>query len=70
MAARVGASRETIGRLEHGDPKIGLAVLVRVLGVLGLEADLDLLAGNDDIGRRLQDLELRARSRAPAKRSR
>ena len=64
MAARAGVSRETIVRLEHGDPRVGLAVLVRVLGVLGLEGDLDVLAGQDEIGRRLQDLSLPMRPRA------
>ena len=64
MAARVGVSRETIVRVEQGDPKVGVAVLVRMLGVLGLEADLDLLAASDEIGRRLQDLALPLRSRA------
>lgn len=65
IAARVGVSRETIALLEKGDPRIGLAVLVRALSVLGLEADLDLLAANDEIGKRLQDVELPVRARAP-----
>lgn len=66
LAARVGVSRETIARLERGDPRIGLAVLVRTLTVLGLETDLNLLARTDEIGTRLQELELprRARKRA------
>lgn len=63
MAARVGVSRMTIIRLERGDPNVALGVLTRVLGVLGLEADLDLPAASDEIGRRLQDLELPVRSR-------
>ena len=67
MAARAGVSRETIMRLEHGDPRVALAVLVRVLGVLGLEADLDVLAGQDEIGRRLQDLNLPIRPRGRTK---
>ena len=64
MAARVGVSRPTIARLERGDPRGNLATLVRTLTVLGLDADLDLLAGNDEIGRRLQDLELPRRAHA------
>ena len=63
LAARVGVSRETISRLEQGDAKVSLAVLTRALGVLGLEEDLDLLAANDETGRRLQDLELPLRIR-------
>lgn len=58
MAARVGASRDTLHRLEKGDLSIGLSVLVRYLGVLGLEADLDLIARDDELGRRLQDIAI------------
>lgn len=68
LAARVGVSRETIARLERGDSRVSLAVLVRTLTVLGLEADLDLLAGIDEIGTRLQDLELPRRARRRAAR--
>lgn len=64
LAARVGVSRETISRLEQGDARVSLAVLTRVLGVLGFEEDLDLLAGKDELGQRLQDLELPSRPRA------
>lgn len=58
MAARVGVSRPTLRHMEQGDPSVNLSTLARVLTVLGLESDLDLLAGNDAIGKRLQDLEL------------
>ena len=58
MAVRVGASRDTLHRLEKGDMSISLSVLVRYLGVLGLEPDLDRIAADDELGRRLQDLGL------------
>jgi len=64
LAARVGVSRHTIASLEAGDAKVSLAVLTRALGVLGLDGDLDLLAAGDEIGRRLQDLDLPSRPRA------
>ncbi len=64
MAARVDASRITLGRLEKGDLSVSLALLVRVLGVLGLEADLDHVARDDELGKRLQDLTLRRPRRA------
>jgi transcriptional regulator with XRE-family HTH domain len=55
MAERVGVSRMTIYKLERGDLSVGLGILVRALGVLGLDGDLDLLARDDELGRRLQD---------------
>ena len=63
MAARVGVSRETIARLERGQAAVGIGVLLRVLTVLGLDGDLDSVARNDEIGKRLQDLELPRRPR-------
>lgn len=64
LAARTGASRFTLAKLERGDPSVGFGVLLRVLSVLGLEDDLDRIAGDDDLGRRLQDADLgRARRR-------
>lgn len=64
MAARVGVSRMTLRRLEAGDPAVSLATAARALTVLNLESDLDLLAANDEIGKRLQDLALPQRPRA------
>lgn len=55
MAERMGVTRVTLGRLERGDLSVGLGVLVRALGVLGLEEDLAKLAGDDELGRRLVD---------------
>jgi transcriptional regulator with XRE-family HTH domain len=63
MAQRVGVSRMTIYKLERGDLSVGLGILVRALGVLGLDADLDLLARDDELGRRLQDVSLPTRPR-------
>lgn len=65
MAARVGVTRGTLSRLERGDLSTGLGVLANVLSVLGLEEDLDLLARDDELGRRMQDVRLR-RPRRPA----
>lgn len=58
LAERAGISRQTLHKLESGDVSVGLSVLVRVLGVLGLDADIDLLAQDDELGRRLQDAHL------------
>ncbi len=58
MAERAGLSRDTLNRVEKGDPAVSLGTYLRVLRVLGLDSDIDLLAGQDLLGRRLQDLAL------------
>jgi transcriptional regulator with XRE-family HTH domain len=55
MAERMGVTRPTLNRLEQGDLAVGLGVLVRALGVLGLDDDLAKLAADDELGRRLAD---------------
>lgn len=56
LAARADVSVPTIRKLEKGDSTTSLATLARALHVLGLHADLDLVASNDELGRRLQDI--------------
>lgn len=58
MAQRVGISRDTLHRVEKGDPVVGLGTYLRVLRVLGLDADVDRIAADDSLGRKLQDLSL------------
>jgi transcriptional regulator with XRE-family HTH domain len=58
MAERAGISRDTLNRVEKGDPAVSLGTYLRILRVLGLDGDLELLAGEDRLGRKLQDLAL------------
>lgn len=59
MAERMGVSRMTLYSLERGELSVGLGVLVRALGILGLEEDLNGLAADDELGRRLADAAIR-----------
>ena len=56
MAERAGMSRDTLNRLEKGDVSISLAAFMRVLQVLGLADDIDRVARDDVLGRKLQDM--------------
>lgn len=60
---RAGISRMTLYRLEAGSPAIALGTFMRVLSVLSLENDLELIARDDRLGRLLQDQKLPARRR-------
>lgn len=67
FAERLGVSRDTLNRLEKGDPNVALGTYMRALRVLGLDKDLDAVARDDELGRKLQDIEiLRAASRKGA----
>ena len=69
LAERVGISVPTLGKLEAGDPSTSLATMLRVLAVLGMAADIDLLAAQDALGRSLQDNELKRPSPKPPRTS-
>ncbi|GAA0754086.1 hypothetical protein GCM10009107_30200 [Ideonella azotifigens] len=65
VAERASVSRPTLNKVEQGDASVTMGTYLRVLAVLGLEKDLDLLAADDPVGRRLQDAELGVPRRAP-----
>lgn len=57
FAQRVGISRNTLKKVEEGDPTVALGTYLRALRVLGLEEDVNLVAKDDPLGRKLQDLK-------------
>jgi len=58
VAERAGISRSTLWQVEKGVPSVSFGVYAQVLFVLGLEKNIIELAGNDILGRKLQDAEL------------
>lgn len=58
FAERIGVSRDTLHRLEKGDATIAIGTYARALRVLGLDEDIDRIAVDDELGRKLQDLSL------------
>jgi len=69
VAKRAGIARGTLYRVEEGDAGVSLATYASVLRVLGLQGDLDLVARDDVLGRKLQDLRLPTRKVAPRRAS-
>ena len=65
VAERSGITRRTLQRVEQGNPAVALGIYARVMQALGLVEDLAALARDDALGRRLQDLDLPIRKRAP-----
>ena len=68
-AERAGISRATLWSVEKGSPSVSIGIYAAVLHSLnGMDKDLLHIARDDDLGRKLQDLELPIRRRAPQKR--
>ena len=67
VAERANIARTTLWAIEKGLPNVALGSYVQVLFVLGLEKDLLRLAGDDPLGRKLQDAKLLVKERAPKK---
>jgi transcriptional regulator with XRE-family HTH domain len=61
VAGRAGISRSTVYKVEAGDAGATMGTYLRVLAALSLEKDLDALAADDKVGRKLQDLALTRR---------
>ena len=67
VAERANIGRTTLWSIEKGSPNVALGFYAQVLLVLGLEKDLLKLAGEDPLGRKLQDAKLLVKERAPKK---
>jgi transcriptional regulator with XRE-family HTH domain len=63
IAQRAGITRKTLYRVERGEAAVSLGIYARVLQALRLEGDLALIAVDDVLGRKLQDLNLAPRPR-------
>jgi transcriptional regulator with XRE-family HTH domain len=67
VAERAGISRPTLSAIEKGVPGVSIGLYIQVLFVLGLAEDLLKVANDDILGRKLQDIGLVTKKRAPKK---
>jgi transcriptional regulator with XRE-family HTH domain len=67
VAERANTTRPTLRSIEQGSGSVTIGIYAQVLFVLGMEKDLLKLAGDDPLGRRLQDAKLLVKERAPKK---
>lgn len=66
LAERAGMSRTTLRKIENGDSGVTFGAYASVLFCLGFEEDLLLIAKDDVLDRKLQDLGLKTpRKRVP-----
>ena len=58
LSSRASISRMTLHRAENGSPAVSMGTYLRILAALHLTDDINLLAKDDKLGRKLQDLDL------------
>ena len=65
VAERAGVSRSTLWKVESGSPAVAMGIYAAVLHALNnMDTDLLLVAKDDAMGHRMQDMDLLARKRA------
>lgn len=64
VAERAGVSRSTLWKVENGNPSVAVGIYAAVLHALNnMDKDLLKIAGDDEPGRKLQDIELLRRGK-------
>ncbi len=63
LADRAGINRKTLRKLEEGDPGVAIGHCLRVLGALSMGEELARVALDDELGRKLQDIETLGRGK-------
>ena len=58
VAERAAIDRSTLYEIEKGSSSVSIGAYFNTLRVLGLQDDFLKLAGDDEYGRKLQDLQL------------
>lgn len=66
VAERAGISRATLWNVEKGSPSVAIGIYAAVLHALNnMDKDLLFVAKDDEFGKKLQDLNMQIRKRAP-----
>ena len=64
VAERAGVSRSTLWKVENGNPSVAVGIYAAVLHALNnMDKDLLKIAGDDELGRKLQDMDLMGKNK-------
>ncbi len=64
VAERAGISRSTLWKVENGNPSVAVGIYAAVLHALNnMDKDLLKIAGDDELGRKLQDIDLMGKNK-------
>ncbi len=64
VAERARVSRSTLWKVENGNPSVAVGIYAAVLHALNnMDKDLLKIAGDDELGRKLQDMDLMGKNK-------
>ena len=64
VAERAGISLSTLWKVENGNPSVAVGIYAAVLHALNnMDKDLLKIAGDDELGRKLQDMDLMGKNK-------
>ncbi len=64
VSERAGVSRSTLWKVENGNPSVAVGIYAAVLHALNnMDKDLLKIAGDDELGRKLQDMDLTGKNK-------
>lgn len=64
VSERAGVSRSTLWKVENGNPSVAVGIYAAVLHALNnMDKDLLKIAGDDELGRKLQDIDLTGKNK-------
>lgn len=69
VSERANIGRSTLWKIEEGKGSVSMGNYLQVLLVLGLEKDILTVANDDVLGRKIQDVNMIVKERAPKKTS-
>lgn len=66
VAERAGISRATLWNVEKGSPSVAIGIYAATLHALNnMDKDLLLIAKDDEFGKKMQDMNMQVKKRAP-----
>ena len=66
VAERAGISRATLWNVAKGSPSVAIGIYAAVLHALNnMDKDLLLVAKDDEFGKKMQDMNMQVKKRAP-----
>ena len=66
VSERAGISRASLWNVEKGSPSVAIGIYAAVLHALNnMDKDLLLVAKDDEFGKKMQDMNMQVKKRAP-----